>query len=46
MTLRYATLAPSHKIKALDVLEKTINGKYHDFITLDGIAVTASGENH
>ncbi len=27
MTLRYAHLAPSHKVKALDLLDNTINGK-------------------
>jgi site-specific recombinase XerD len=27
MTLRYAHLAPSHKVKAVDVLDNTINGK-------------------
>jgi site-specific recombinase XerC len=25
MTLRYAHLAPSHKVKAVDILDKTIN---------------------
>ena len=27
MTLRYAHLAPSHKVKAVDILDSTINGK-------------------
>ena len=27
MTLRYAHLAPSHKVKAVDILDKTLNGK-------------------
>lgn len=27
MTLRYAHLAPSHKVKAVDILDNTINGK-------------------
>ncbi len=27
MTLRYSHLAPSHKVKALDVLDNTLNGK-------------------
>jgi len=27
MTLRYAHLAPSHKVKAVDVLDNTLNGK-------------------
>ncbi len=34
MTLRYAHLAPSHKVKALDILDSTLKGNYHDFITL------------
>jgi integrase len=28
MTLRYAHLAPSHKVKAVDILDKTINKKF------------------
>jgi integrase len=27
MTLRYAHLAPSHKVKAIDVLDNTLNGR-------------------
>lgn len=27
MTLRYAHLAPSHKVKAVDVLDNTLNDK-------------------
>ena len=27
MTLRYAHFAPSHKVKAVDILDSTINGK-------------------
>ncbi len=27
MTLRYAHLAPSHKVKAVDILDSAINGK-------------------
>jgi len=27
MTLRYAHLAPSHKVKAVDILDSTINQK-------------------
>lgn len=27
MTLRYAHLAPSHKVKAVDILDETINKK-------------------
>jgi integrase len=26
MTLRYAHLAPSHKVKAVDILDNTLNG--------------------
>lgn len=40
MTLRYAHLAPSHKVKAVDVLDKVLTKNYHDFITLDGNEVT------
>jgi integrase len=36
MTLRYAHLAPSHKVKAVDILDNTLNGmstaqKLHNF---------------
>ena len=27
MTLRYSHLAPAHKVKAVDILDNTINGK-------------------
>jgi site-specific recombinase XerC len=27
MTLRYSRLAPSHKVKAVDILDAAINGK-------------------
>jgi len=27
MTLRYAYLAPSHKVKAVDILDSALNGK-------------------
>jgi integrase len=27
MTMRYAHLAPAHKVKAVDVLDETLNGK-------------------
>lgn len=40
MTLRYAHLAPSHKVKAVDVLDKTLTENYHDFITLAKREVT------
>lgn len=40
MTLRYAHLAPSHKVKAVDVLDKTLTENYHDFITLAKKEVT------
>ncbi len=35
MTLRYAHLAPSHKVKAVDILDCTLTGNYHDFITVN-----------
>ena len=34
MTLRYAHLAPSHKVKAVDILDKTLTDNYHVFITV------------
>jgi len=35
--MRYAHLAPSHKAKAVDVMDKTLHGeKYHNFITVRG----------
>jgi len=45
MTLRYAHLAPSHKVKAVDVLDRSLKGKYYDFMTLadervSGLSVT------
>ena len=33
MTLRYAHLAPSHKVKAVDMLDNTLNEKRTDTIT-------------
>lgn len=36
MTLRYAHLAPSHKVKAVDVLDRSLAVNYHDFITVGG----------
>jgi integrase len=33
MTLRYAHLAPSHKVRAVDVLDNTINGLSTDILT-------------
>jgi len=27
MTLRYAHLAPAHKVKSVDILDNTLNGK-------------------
>ena len=33
-TLRYAHLAPSHKVKAVDILDRTLKGVCHDFVTL------------
>jgi integrase len=35
MTLRYAHLAPSHKMKAVDILDQQLAQNYHDFITLE-----------
>lgn len=35
MTLRYAHLAPSHKVKAVDILDRTLRGNCHDFFTLE-----------
>ena len=40
MTLRYAHLAPSHKVKAVDILDKTLKGNCHDFVTLAKTEVT------
>lgn len=40
MTLRYAHLALSHKVKVVDVLDKTLTENYHDFITLAKKEVT------
>ncbi len=40
MTLRYAHLAPSHKVKAVDVLDRVLTQNYHNFITVDGKEVT------
>lgn len=34
MTLRYAHLAPSHKVKAVNVLDRSLLGNYHIFITV------------
>jgi len=34
MTLRYAHLAPSHKVKAVDVLDKALSGNFHDSFTV------------
>lgn len=35
MTLRYAHLAPSHKVKAVDILDKTLKGNFHDSFTVE-----------
>lgn len=40
MTLRYAHLAPSHKVKAMDILDRTVTDKFHVFFTLEGKEVT------
>jgi site-specific recombinase XerD len=34
MTLRYAHLAPSHKVKAVTVLDRVLTENYHTFITV------------
>ena len=35
MTFRYAHLAPAHKVKAVDILDKTLKGDFHDIFTLE-----------
>lgn len=40
MTLRYAHLASSHKVKAIDILDRTLKGNCHDFVTLARKEVT------
>jgi hypothetical protein len=34
MTLRYAHLAPAQKVKAVDILDRTLSGKFHVSFTL------------
>lgn len=34
MTLRYAHLAPAHKVKAVKILDNALTGKYYDFMTV------------
>lgn len=46
MTLRYAHLAPSHKVKAVEILEKSLRGEYHVFITLGQERDTAISVSH
>ncbi|MBI5641551.1 MAG: tyrosine-type recombinase/integrase [Nitrospirae bacterium] len=46
MTLRYAHLAPSHKVKAVGVLDRKLTGNYHSFITVDGNGVTPISVSH
>ena len=46
MTLRYAHLAPSHKVKAVGVLDRKLTGNYHSFITVDGNGVTPICVSH
>ncbi len=36
MTLRYAHLAPSHKVNGVGVMDRKLTGNYHSFITVDG----------
>lgn len=46
MTLRYAHLAPSHKVKAVDILDRTLKGICHDFVTLAAREVTPECVSH
>jgi integrase len=46
MTLRYAHLAPSHKVNAVGVLDRKLTGNYHSFITVDGKGVTPVSVSH
>jgi integrase len=46
MTLRYAHLAPSHKVKALDILDRTLKENCHDFVTLVNTEVTPTCVSH
>jgi integrase len=46
MTLRYAHLAPSHKVKAVDILDRTLKGICHDFVTLAEREVTPECVSH
>lgn len=34
MTLRYAHLAPAHKVKAVDILDNTLNGQFQNSATI------------
>ncbi|MDA8091780.1 MAG: site-specific integrase [Desulfobacteraceae bacterium] len=45
MTLRYAHLASGHKVKAVDLLDRTLRGKggCHDLVTLELKEVTPVG---
>lgn len=46
MTLRYAHLAPSHKVKAVEVLEKSLKGDFHVFFTSRQERETATSVSH
>jgi integrase len=46
MTLRYAHLAPSHKVNAVALLDRKLTGNYHSFITVDGNGVTPVSVSH
>ena len=35
MTLRYAHLAPSHKVKAVDILDNTFNGQVIEKLSVE-----------
>ena len=46
MTLRYAHLAPPHKVKALEILEKVLEGNFHVFFTFGQERETAVSVSH
>lgn len=46
MTLRYAHLTLSHKVKAVEILEKSLKGKCHVFVTFGQERDTAISVSH
>lgn len=46
MTLRYAHLASSHKVRAVEILEKSLEGKFHVFFTSGQERDTAISVSH